>query len=520
MQVSPRDVELRRALVLAAAFASALFVFHLGANLYQASLGWGYFRDEFYYIACGRHLAWGYVDHGPLVALQARLAEVLFGHSLTGMRALSALGGSARLFLTGVLAWALGSKRPGQALAMFAVALAPQYLALDGFLSMNSWESMFWMGAVLALIQIVRTGDQRWWILFGAASGMGLLNKPSMAFFLVALLAAILLTRRDLLSRWTLAGVLLMFLLVAPYLHWQIVHHWPTWEFLQNGRREHKNKELSPIRFVLTQLLNLGLASAVVWVAGLVYLLRRARWRFLGMTFVLFLAGMVAMHAKDYYVVPIYPMLFAAGGLAWETRFAARRRVIEGRTFAFPAAILTLALISVAVLPMDTPVLHPAAWVRYAAATHQYNAGTNSENDDSGRLPQFYADRFGWQEEVDQIQHAYDALSPADQQKVVLLTSNYGEAGAIDFLGRKLPPARCGQNNYYLWGPGTRPGDILILVEQTKATHLQQYFDSVEQVGVIGTPWAMPYEARRQIWLLRGAHQTVQQVFPDHRDFI
>ena len=520
MQVRPHNPELRQAVSLASLFAAALFLFHLLANLYQARTGWGYFRDEFYYIACGRHLAWGYVDHGPLVALQARLAETLFGHSLAGIRALSALAGSARVFLTGLLAWALGSRRPGQALSMFCVAFASQYLALDGFLSMNSCESLFWMSALFALILIVNTGNPRWWLLFGAASGLGLLNKPSMAFFLVALLAALLLTRRDLFSRWTLAGVALMLLLVAPYLHWQVANHWPTWEFLENGRLEHKNKSLAPLQFLLTQFLNLEPVSALIWLPGLVYLLRRPQWRFLGLTYIFFLLGMMALHAKDYYVVPIYPILFAAGGLAWETRFAARRLILENRAFAFPALTVTLALITLAALPMDTPVLSPAAWVRYARLTHQYNSASNSENTASGPLPQFYADRFGWQEEVDTIQRAYDRLSSADQARTVILTTDYGEAGAIDFLGHNLPPARCGQNNYFLWGPGDRPGTILILVETTTLDHLQSFSGQVTRLGAIGTSYAMPYEQRRSIWLLHDTHQTIQTIFPEHRDFI
>ncbi len=521
MHVRPANPELRRALTLASIFALALFLFHLLANLYQAHTGWGYFRDEFYYIACGRHLAWGYVDHGPLVALQARLAETLFGHSLAGLRALSALAGSARLFLTGLLAWALGARRPGQALAMFGVACTSEYLALDGFLSMNSCESLFWMSALLALIFLVRSGNPRWWLLFGAASGLGLLNKPSMAFFLVALLAALLLTRRDLLrTPWTLAGVALMLVIVAPYLHWQISNHWPTWEFLQNGRREGKNKLLAPIPFLVTQVVNLGGVTIFVWFPGLVWLLRRKPWRFLGLTYVFFLLGMMLMHSKDYYVAPIYPILFAAGGLAWEQRFAARRLVTEDRAFAFPIAIATLVFVAIAVLPMDTPVLRPAAWVAYARATHQFNAASNSESESSGQLPQFYADRFGWQEEVDQIQRIYDALTPADQARTVILASDYGEAGAIDFLGHNLPPARCGQNNYYLWGPGQKPGDIVILIERTTPEHLRQYFGQVEQAGHMGNPWAMPYENRRSIWLLRDPHQTIQALFPEHRNYI
>ncbi len=522
--VRPADPELRAALRLAAIFAAALFLFHLLANLWQTHLTWGYFRDEFYYIACGRHLAWGYVDHGPLVAIQARLAETLFGHSLMGIRALSALAGSARVFLTGLLAWSLGGRRPSQSLAMFAVATAPQYLALDGFLSMNSAESLFWMSALLALILIIRASEAgkpnpRWWLLFGAASGLGLLNKPSMAFFLVALLAAILLTRRDLLrTPWALAGIALMLAIVAPYLHWQIANHWPTWEFLNNGRIQHKNKSLAPIPFLLTQFANLDPASALVWVPGLVFLLRRKPWRFLGLTYIFFLLGMMVLHAKDYYVVPIYPILFAAGGLAWEQRFAHRRLVMENRTFAFPAAIATLVLISLAVLPMDTPILTPAAWVHYAAVTHRYNAGSNSESADSGPLPQFYADRFGWQEEVDAITRAYNSLTPQEQAEACIWGSNYGEAGAVQFLAPHLSTVISGHNNYFLWGPHNCTGQVIISMTNTPAEELQQEYHQVAFITHLHNPWSMPNE-HRNIVLLRGRIAPVAPDWPEIKHY-
>ncbi|HEY2038816.1 MAG TPA: glycosyltransferase family 39 protein, partial [Edaphobacter sp.] len=192
--VRPIDPSFRDALRLALLFAAIKLLFHIATNLWQAHLGWGYFRDELYYIICGRHLAWGYVDHGPIVAVQARLSETIFGKSLAGIRMLSAFAGATRVFLTGLLAWSLGGRRPAQALAMICILVAPQYLGIDSFLSMNSFESMFWMPCLLALILILRGGTERWWLLFGVSAGIGLLNKPSMAFFLVALLIALLLT--------------------------------------------------------------------------------------------------------------------------------------------------------------------------------------------------------------------------------------------------------------------------------------------------------------------------------------
>ena len=524
--VHPNNQPLREALTLATLFAAALFLFHLAANLWQSHTGWGYFRDEFYYIACGRHLAWGYVDHGPLVAIQARLAETLFGHSLAGLRALSALAGSARLFLTGLLAWSLGDKplggrRPAQALAMFGVALAPQYLALDGFLSMNSVESLFWMPCLLALTLMIRGGSPRLWLLFGLSAGLGLLNKPSMTFFLIALLIALLFTptRRLLATPWAAAGVALLLLIVLPNLLWQAHNHWPTWEFLENGRIQHKNKELAPIPFLITQILNLEPASLLIWLPGLIFLLRRTQFRFLGLTYLFFLAGMMALHAKDYYVVPIYPILFAAGGLAWETRYADRLRVQQNRVLAFPTAIATLAIITLATLPMSTPILTPAAWVAYAKATHLFNAGSNSEKADSGQLPQFYADRFAWQEEVDQVEHIAQSLSPEDRAKAVILCGNYGEAGALQFLGHNLPPVISGHNNYFVWGPHKATGEVVIAVFQATLADMRDNYNQVTPVGSLDVPYAMPPEREAIIFLARDRKRNLTADWPDLKHY-
>src|ERR1700734_2248797 len=181
--VRPTDPSLRAALRLALLFAAIKLFLHVAANLWESHMGYGYFRDEMYYLLCGRHLAWGYVDHGPIVAVQARLSELLFGRSLAGLRLLSALAGAARVFLTGMLAWALGGRRPAQELAMLGVLLAGEYLGIDSFLSMNSFESMFWMLCLLALILILRGGSERLWLLFGAAAGIGPPHKPAETFF-------------------------------------------------------------------------------------------------------------------------------------------------------------------------------------------------------------------------------------------------------------------------------------------------------------------------------------------------
>ncbi len=177
--VRPPDPTLRSALHLALAFAALKLTLHIAATLYAQHLGYSYFRDEFYYLVCGRRLAWGYVDHGPLVAVQARLAETLFGASVLGIRLLSHLAGAAIIFLTGILAWALGGQRSAQSLAMLGLLCAPEYLALDSVLSMNSVEPVFWMLSTLALLRILSgSSPPKWWTILGISAASASSTNP------------------------------------------------------------------------------------------------------------------------------------------------------------------------------------------------------------------------------------------------------------------------------------------------------------------------------------------------------
>ena len=502
--VTPPDSTLRSALWLALAFATGKLLLHIATTLWVRHIGYGYFRDEFYYLACGRHLAWGYVDHGPIVALQARLSETLFGDSLLGIRMLSAIGGAARVFLTGMLCWALGGKRTAQALAMLFVITVPIYLGVDSFLSMNSWESMFWMPCLLALILLLKQGTcaELWWTVFGISAGLGLLNKPSMAFFLVAIAVALLLTpqRRILFTRQAAWGIALLTLIALPNLLWQIHNHWPTLEFLHNGRVEGKNTRLAPLPFVLNQLFVLGPWTAFLWLPGLIRLLRRNEDRWLGLTYILFLTGMIILGAKDYYVAPIYPVLFAAGGVAWQQRFASRTRVQQNHVIAFPVATITALLFFAIALPLSIPVLRPPTFLAYQKALHA--PSTDTENGPHSILPQFYADRFGWQEQVDTITRIVNQLSPQDRAKVGIFCGNYGEAGALEFLGHNLPPVISEHNNYWLWGTRGLDAEVMIINRKTSVEKLSKYYKEVQIVGHVSHPYAMPFEDH-DIYLVR-----------------
>ena len=509
----------RPALYLALTFALIKLAIHIVANILTQHFGYGIFRDELYYFICGRHLAWGYVDQAPMVALQARVGEMLFGlQSQAAFRIFSALAGSVKIILTGMLAWSLGGKRPAQVLAMIAVLFTPVYLGIDGFLSMNSFEPVFWMGCLLTVLWLARGANPRWWILFGILGGLGLLNKPSMAFFLIALLAGLLLTpqRRLLASPWVLAAIALLLLIPSPYLLWQYHHHWPTLEWLNNVKHSHKNVVLSPLPFLGAQVMMLAPACVFLLLPGLIWLFaaKAARnFRWIGITYFLFLAVMIHEHAKDYYLAPIYPMLFAAGALAWQRMFSASRKT----AWLLPAWSAFLVITGFIILPLGLPVLPPYTWIRYSTALHLKSG--NTETAETGPLPQFYADRFGWKQMVAQVAQIYNSLSPEDRARTAIFGSNYGEAGAIDIYGPQygLPQAISGHQNYFFWGPRDNTGQVMIVID-SNYEHLSHLFQSVEIVGHTNNPLAMPYE-NRPIYLCRGLKQPLSALWPKTKNW-
>ena len=388
---------------------------------------------------------------------------------------------------------------------------------------MNSWEPVFWMTCVFAVILIQRGhSSARWWMIFGISAGVGLLNKPSMTFFLVALLLALLVTpqRRLLASRWAALGVLLLLAMVTPNLLWQVHNHWPTLEFLRNDRAGNKSIQLGPATFLLQQIILFNPTTALIWIPGLVYLLRRRAGsnegasgneidrRWLGLTYLLFLVLMMALHAKDYYVSPIYPILFAAGGVAWERRFAQRRRVREGRAFAFPVLEDALLILSaIYVLPLRCSLFcRPGAvgplHARHRTQPLQRQLRGLLERPAAAVLRRSLRLAGGGRSGRARLQVA---LSRRSSSRVTgILCSNYGQASAINFLGHDLPFAISRHNNYYLWGTHGYNFDSMILIEHTTPEHLHAFYNSVTVVGHMDNPWAVPYERRNTIYLLQG----------------
>jgi 4-amino-4-deoxy-L-arabinose transferase-like glycosyltransferase len=507
------SVWLERDQAIAVCFAFTACVIHFLFNG-----GYGYFRDELYYAACGQHLAWGYVDQAPLVAVVARLSRMLFGDSLRSLRFFPALSSGAKILLTGWIVRELGGRRYAQILAGTAMLLCPIYLTMDNFLSMNAFEPVLWMLCVAIALRIIRTGQQRLWLLFGLVAGIGILNKHSTLLFGFSFFLAMLVTRqrRLLQNVWTWAGALLAFVIFLPNLLWEIENHWPTPEILQNVDH-YKNAHVSWLGFIGQQALLVHPLATPICLAGLWYFLwsREGReYRFLGWTYVFLLLQLLIFRGRIYYLAPAYPMLFAAGAVAIESwmnaclerrgsnwswiRTAILAPLVFGGIVAAPLAI--------PILPLDTAAAYANFW--------DVNR-VQVEIQPSGKLPQLFADMMGWQQQVDVVAGVFQSLPADEQPKAAILARNYGQAGAIEYFGPSygLPRPISAHNNYFLWGPQQYTGEVVITVG-IRIEKLRPLFNQIELAATIRNEYAIPEENNVPVYICRQPKTTLQKVWP------
>ena len=477
---------------------------------------YGIFRDELYFLACGRHLQWGYVDQPPLVAVLARLGELISGGpsgSLTLLRLIHALCNAGLCWGTGRFAARLGGGPFAALLAALAAAAAPVYLVQGHFLSMNCVESLLWLAGAWLLAEALLRDDPRFLTGLGALCGLGLLNKFSIVFLAAACLGALLLVpqRRLLLTRQALAGAALGAVFAAPTAIWQLLHGLPQLELLRNGQL-YKNAPITLLQFSTEQLLNEGPSTWLVASCGLVWLLRgRAlpRLRALGFVFLLAYALIAGLHGKAYYIAPAFPPLIAAGTVQLEQWL----RPLMARALALLLVSSQLALMAALALPLLEPETNVRLSQRLGVAPRHEERG--SYND----LPQFLADQFGWPELAEDVAAVWARIPAGERAHAAIFGQNYGETAAIDWYGPALglPAALSVHNEYWSWSKRRiedGPEIVRAVVIGDDPRRLAELFEQVERAAIHRSKWAMPYETELPIWLCSGPRRPLREVWP------
>jgi 4-amino-4-deoxy-L-arabinose transferase-like glycosyltransferase len=483
------------------------FVLWIAAGMVTVELlvaaRYGIHRDELYFLACARHLAWGYVDQPPLIPTLAWFAMHTLGTSAFALRVFPALAGGGVVVLSACMARELGGARKAQVLAALAAATSPQLLGMFHLLSTAAFDALFWAAVSFVVLRLLRTGDERLWLVVGALAGVGLLNKFNLAFLLGGLAVGLLLDHRARMfrSRWLWGGAAIALLLWLPNVVWNAQHDWAAVEMMHRLHAENSDTG-AVLGFIPSQLVVVGPVLIVLWLAGLRRLLRSTFARPFGLTYIVLLVVYALSGAKPYYFAGMYFVLFAAGGVWAEDRLNRRQppRGLRG----WIALMLAGLLIG---LPLTLPVLPERALPK-----------SNWEEDINKDLSATVA----WRSFVGQVATVVSALPPTERADVVVFVGDYGAAGAIDLWGRKygLPRAISGHNAYWWWGPGAARDRATTIAVNFSRSYLLTRFSDVERAGTVKTPGNVWSEERdAPIWFCRGQRDTWARMWPALRHY-
>jgi hypothetical protein len=413
------------------------------------------------------------------------------------------------------LARELGGGRFAQCIAALACLMSPFVLGVSTFFSMNAFEPLVWLSAVLVVARIINTGNSRLWLLFGVIVGFGLLNKISTGMFVIGIVVGLFFTARrgDLWDRWLWFGGAAATLLFLPHVVWQAVNEFPTVEFIRVAG-EQKILHMSLTQFLSAQLLYAGPLAAPIWIAGLGFLLVASGgrpYRMIGFAYLIMLVLTIAQQGKAYYLAPAYPMLLAGGGVAVEQVVRRRwlRTAVAGLVVA--GGLLTA--------PIAVPLLPPEMLVRYMDQIGV--AAPREERSHEAELPQHFSDRFGWLNMVETVARVYRSLPPEDRARAAIFTRSYGEAGAIDFFGPRfgLPRASSGHNNYWLWGAGDVTGEVVIAVGPSREA-LSEIFAEVTQADRVVSRYARADETNLPVFVCRKPKRPIAEIWSQVKRFI
>jgi len=516
---------LANGMLIVVAIAFAKFIFHCYFNN-----RYDYFRDEFDYMACGNHLAWGYVDQPPLIPFLIHICRAVLGDSLRSIRFIPAVASSLLVVQTALLAREFGGRRFALVLSAIAVLIAPQYLSNGSLLGTNCLEPNLWMGCAYFAVLAIKRNNPRYWVWFGVVAGIGLQEKYSIALFGFGMVVGLLLTaqRRVFLNPWIWIGGFAAFLIFLPNLLWNIHNQWPFVQLMHNIRADGRDIVLPLPQFFLQQMMLIGPITAPIWIRGLIglFVLPGLKpYRVLAWCYLVCFTVFFVLHGKNYYLSPIYPMLLAAGAVWIEAAIERRKiasaeaesaRVGPNRLLWLKPVIVVLLLASGAyVAPLVVPILSPDKFLAYLKYLPM-KPPVMEHGHERAPLPQWYADQFGWKEIVAETATAYDRLSPAERPGCGIFAQDYGQAGAIDFFGPRygLPPALSGHQTYWLWGPRGYSGNCLVVLGD-KRERLEELFEHVEYVGTSAdNPYALEKEIA--VYICRGAKfGTLEKIWPE-----
>lgn len=458
---------------------------------------YGFQRDELLHLALGDHLSWGFKEVPPFIAWISAASTWLFGTSVAAARVFTTLCAALIILFTGLITVEFGGRRLAITVACLSLTFAPAFLASDYLLQPVIFDQFWWLLSGYLLVKYFNTRHNKYLDFLGAAIGLGLLTKYTMAFYTLALIVGIGLTkqRKMLLSKGVWAAVAIAVLVFLPNIIWQLTHHLPLFTHMRKLRSSMLDYN-KPSDFLIQQLMVNG-SAIFVWVPGLLWLLfsyKLRNYRFLAWAYLGALGLFLLLNGKNYYLFGAYPVLFAAGGYGIE-------RFLKVRGTAFRAVFCAVLIApNFLLFPLVLPVIPLKTALplfKFAGEKMGFGFALKWEDHKVHPLTQDYADMLGWDELTEKVAKAYYSLTPQQRAQTIIFANNYGEAAAIHHYGKlyNLPDAISLDSSFALWAPDNISCKYVIYVDDKDGGNTRGLLDdkrigAAKKMGEIDNPLA------------------------------
>ena len=471
-------------------------------------------RDEFLYLAEGRHMAWGFMEVPPLLSVFAWLIHIC-GDGMFWIKCWPSLFGALTFIIVAKIILSLGGKTFALLLG-FLPFITGVYLRVHFLFQPNFLEIFFWTLIAWSMISFVQTQQNKWLYIFGISVGLGMMSKYSVAFFVLSILTGLLLTRQRKIfqNKHFYAAGLLAFLIFLPNLLWQYLHHFPV-VFHMKELRETQLQYVSPTSFLLDQLL-MNLPCVFIWIAGLCFAgftRKTNQYRFIAWAYISVIVLLLLGHGKNYYTLGAYPILFAFGAYQLEQLTAVRFRFLR---YVF---VLVAVYLGYLFIPLALPLFKPAELAAFYEKKHLAKTGALKWEDLKNHpLPQDFSDMLGWDEMSKKMADAYHTLDSNEKKHTILFCDNYGQAGAVNYYGTKykMPAAYSDNASFLYWIPGKYDFENIVLLTDDE-NEMQHAFIKNFKSAVLKDSVTNIYARERGdlIIILKGADSTFKKFFTE-----
>ena len=465
-------------LIILLAIIKFILPFLLQSSVYELQ------RDEFLYYQQGQHLALGYLENPPLLSYMAAISSWL-GGTEHWIRFWPSLIGALSIITTCLLTAELGGKFFAQLLAGISI-MTGAFLRTHALFQPNILDVFFWTLSIYFLIRFLRSQQTSHLIALAISLALGFWGKYSIAFLAAALLLALLIStqRKILFQKGIYAALLLSVIIILPNVYWQYTHNWPLVYHLEE-LRETQLKFINPVDFIKEQFL-MTLPVLFVWIAGLIWVFKNKELRFLGFTYIFVITLLILGSGKSYYSLGIYPVLFAAGAVAWQ-QWTVKLRWLQ------TVLIMIIVVMTYLILPMALPIHEPA---KLAAVYKKYGIKHKWEDQQEHPLPQDFADMLGWKELSAKTKLFFNGLPDSSKNNTIIYCGNYGQAGALQFYGKDENFKKkiiSFNGSFLLWIPKDLHFNNILLVDEDipdSTYELFQHFERSTLVDSVTDPYS------------------------------